>query len=356
MDGRQRSPLVSLPQKSEGKPASRVGLTIGIVILAIVVMALIVAVIVLLLRKQKVKPQCTVNSDCSGGKLCSNNVCVTCIHPPDSPDVTNVSVVTNDVTLTWTAVPGATSYKIYRKLEDPSVGAGNNHQVQTSSGTSVTFNDLAYGTHYFVVTAVNDCGESQPSVPSSLAPICPFIPATPVAPGVVQTTDDCAGTTNSDIVSVSFADLNILNGVYVVRGSGQKGTVNDYLYLVQGNSWGPATGIHLKCGAVATGHTVTQITDVQNAPLTVSGPAFSGTTFTMTWTQVAGSEEYLVFLVGVDNVTGTPHFYGNYAPGSSNSLTLDTNSGDTLVFGLVLGFRVCNRSAPSPAANYVTSP
>lgn len=355
MDYSRRGPLIVPPQRAEGKPASRIGLIIGIVILAMVVIALLVAVIVLATRKTVAKVQCSTNSDCNSGLLCSNNVCVSCISPPGPPTISSVSVVGTAVTLTWSAVNGASAYNIYGKLEDPSVGYGNNDQKQTVTVLSANFTNLTSGTHYYVVTAVNSCGESQPSSPSAIVPVCSSTPTAPAAPTVVQSSNDCAGATSSDIINVSFPDLSIPNGVYVVQGTGQKGSIHNYFYLVQGNSWGPATGIHLGCGGVSTTHKVTRITNVQNAPLTVSGSSLVGVNFNMTWNKVAGSEKYLVFLVGVNSTTGTPHFYGGYAAGTESSLLLDTNSGDTLVFGLVLGFRVCDQSPASALTTYITA-
>jgi len=349
-----RANLININPQAPGKPASRVGLISGVVILAVIVLILIIVVIVLWIRKPAAKKQCTTDSNCPGGQLCANNICVSCKTPTAAPQNVNVTVSGTAATISWSAVTGATSYNIYRKLEDPSVGVNNYHQKESTSSLNRTFQALASGTHYFVVTAINDCGESQPSSPVSIAPICSSIPATMAAPTVTQTLNDCGGVSTSDIVSVSFVDQNINNGVYVVRGTGQKGTVSNYWNIVQGNSFGPATGIHLQCGGVSTDHTVTQISEVQNAPLTIVGSPSTGSSYTVTWSQIAGAEQYVIFLVGVENSTGTPHYYGGYAPGTASSQQLATNVGDTLVFALVLGFRLCNRSEQSPISSYTT--
>jgi hypothetical protein len=358
MSFERQSTLINPPSVVTYKPQSRIGLIVGIIILVVVVIMLLVLVIILLVRKPKTaQPECTTNANCTGGKLCSNGSCVTCTSPPSRPSTVNSSYdpLTGEATITWSPVDRANSYNVYRKLEDPSVNVNNYSQREGTSGTSRLFTSLETGTHYFVVTAVNDCGESQPSSPVVLAPSCSSLAGTMAAPTVTQTLNDCAGPTTSDQVSISFANTSIPNGVYVVQGSGQAGVVDPYLYLVYGSSYGPTAPIYLKCGGVATNHYVSQITDVKNAPLTVSGPPVAGTTFTMTWKPVAGSERYLVFLVGV-NGAGVAHYYGSFAEAHETSLTLQTNSGDTLVFGLVLGYRICDQSTASPVTPYVTAP
>jgi hypothetical protein len=174
------------------------------------------------------------------------------------------------------------------------------------------------------------------------------------APVVAETLNDCAGTTTSDVVQVSFTNENISSGVYVIQGTGQKGTVSPYLYLVQGNSFAPATNIHLTCGAVSTTHTVLQITNAENAVITTAAPtAPIGSTFTLNWIPLAGVEQYVVFLVSVSPL-GVPHYYGGFYGSTATSATLATDSGDTGIMALVLGFRLCDKSIVSPSTTYVT--
>ncbi|MEV5338076.1 glycoside hydrolase family 18 protein [Streptomyces sp. NPDC052676] len=76
-------------------------------------------------------------------------------QPPAAPAGLKTEAVTaSSVTLTWTAVPGATGYAVYRD------GA----KVRTVTGTSTTVTGLAPSTAYaFQVAAVNDAGESARS-------------------------------------------------------------------------------------------------------------------------------------------------------------------------------------------------
>ncbi|KUL71627.1 MULTISPECIES: chitinase [unclassified Streptomyces] len=76
-------------------------------------------------------------------------------QPPAPPSgLTAGTVTSSSVALTWPAVPGATSYAVYRD------GA----KVRTVSGTSATVTGLSPATAYaFQVTALNEAGESARS-------------------------------------------------------------------------------------------------------------------------------------------------------------------------------------------------
>lgn len=352
------STLINPPQPSpNAPPKSRTGLIIGIIILVIIVIALIVLVIIFFLRSRSTSTdECTTNANCTGGKLCSNGKCVVCISPPAKPESVNI-VYDSEVgsaTVSWVASAGANYYNVYRKLEDPSVGVNNYTSKDEINGLSKSFTTLPEGTHYFVVTAVNDCGESPLSSPVVFAPSCGTIPSTMMAPVVTQDSNECGNTANADIVDISFTDESIDNGVYIVQGTGQVGDVPSYLYFVQGSAHGPALGVHLKCGGETTSHTVMQITEAYNAEITVDAPPTTvGTSFEMTWKPIAGMEMYAVFIVGVDD-DGVPHFTGGFAGGNQTSLTVATNDGDTPVFGMVLGARLCSASKMSAATEYIT--
>lgn len=351
------STLIVPPSDSGREPRSRTGFVIAVIILIILVIALLIVVIVLAVRKQNTvsSAECTTNQNCSSGKICTNGSCVTYVAPVLTPNPVTIAYdsLTGAATVTWAPVTGITSYHVYRKLEDPSVSVNNYDSKQTIQGTSTTFTSLAEGTHYFVVTSVNSGGESQPSSPVILAPSCGVFPVTMPAPTVTETANNCSGVKASDQVSVAFTNMSIPNGVYVVQGTGQAGSISQYLYLVQGNAFGPATQINLTCGSTSTNHTVTQITQVSDMLITVNDAVTTTGAFTMTWRPMAGAERYVVWLTGV-NANGVSHYYGGFANANDTALTIQTNPGDTLVYGLVLGYRICNQSSTSPVAVYVT--
>ncbi|MFJ9156844.1 chitinase [Streptomyces griseoviridis] len=76
-------------------------------------------------------------------------------QPPAAPTGLRTGTVTStSVALSWTAVPGATGYAVYR----------DGVKTQTAGGTSATVTGLTAATAYsFQVTATNDTGESARS-------------------------------------------------------------------------------------------------------------------------------------------------------------------------------------------------
>ncbi|MGW6907607.1 chitinase [Streptomyces sp. NPDC054940] len=76
-------------------------------------------------------------------------------QPPAAPTGLKTGAVTSSsVALTWSAVPGATSYAVYR----------DGTKAQTVTGTSATIGGLSPSTAYgFQVAAVNEAGESAKS-------------------------------------------------------------------------------------------------------------------------------------------------------------------------------------------------
>ena len=349
-----------VPAYADKPSGSRIGLIIATIILAVVVIALIVIVIILLIRRQQTasKNECNFNTDCSSGKICFENRCISDTSPPNPPSNVKVEydIIDRSATVSWDASPGAKSYNIYRKLEDPSVGVNNYVRKEATVNTNFKFVTLDEGTHYFVVTALNAFfEESEPSHPVVLAPSCGSLPTTMASPIVSQSSNDCGvAPLDSEEISISFPNMTIPDGFYVIEGTGQVGSVSNYFYIIQGSSWGPANGMRLKCGGLETKHKILQITDFKQAELTVSGPVTTGDTFQMTWKAIVGSEEYFVFLVGV-NGDGVPHFYGGYAKSTDTSLILNTNSGDNLYFGIVLGYKLCDKSLYSSETTYITA-
>ena len=81
------------------------------------------------------------------------------------------------VSLTWTAVVGATSYSVYRSTTN-----GGSYSTVASGVTTTSYlnTGLTNGvTYYYVVTAVNAAGESSNSNQASATPTAPTPPAAP---------------------------------------------------------------------------------------------------------------------------------------------------------------------------------
>ena len=94
---------------------------------------------------------------------------------PAAPTGVNATARNAQVSVTWTASPTATSYKVYRSTTQGSQGT----QAGTSSGTSYTDSTAVNGTtYYYEVTAVNSAGEGPASTQSAAV-----TPAAPTGSG-----------------------------------------------------------------------------------------------------------------------------------------------------------------------------
>ena len=93
---------------------------------------------------------------------------------PAAPASLTATPGNTQVSLSWSAVTGATSYNIY----DSTSSGGPYTKVASSTNTSYSVTGLANGTaYYFVVTAVNSSGESGYSNQASATPVSPPVSA-----------------------------------------------------------------------------------------------------------------------------------------------------------------------------------
>jgi xyloglucan-specific exo-beta-1,4-glucanase len=123
---------------------------------------------------------------CGGGGGGSSAPPPAPVTPPAAPTGMTATAGNNQVTVSWAAVAGATSYNVYRSTTAGQQGA----RVGTSTTLSYVDTTAVNGTTYlYQVTAVNAGGESLPSTQSSgVTPILPVvIPAAPT--GVIATRD-----------------------------------------------------------------------------------------------------------------------------------------------------------------------
>jgi fibronectin type 3 domain-containing protein len=103
--------------------------------------------------------------------------------PPGAPSGLQATAGNTQVSLTWTASNGATSYHIKRST----TSGGPYTQISALSAATFTDAGLTNGTtYYYVVSALNSAGESANSSQASATPAAPATP--PAAPAGLQAT------------------------------------------------------------------------------------------------------------------------------------------------------------------------
>ena len=101
---------------------------------------------------------------------------------PPTPTGLTATAASGQVTLSWAASPGATSYNVYYGTA-PNVTPATGTPITGIAGTTQVVTGLTDGTtYYFVITAVNANGESGATAVSSAHPSSPFH-ATAIAAG-----------------------------------------------------------------------------------------------------------------------------------------------------------------------------
>lgn len=147
-------------------------------------------------------------------------------NPPDPPSNLAAAPGNNSVSLSWSAVAGATSYKVKR-----STTSGGPYTT-VGTPTAASYNDLTVTngtTYYYVLSAVNTTGEGADSAQVSATP-APLIAATTLASSLggsgnygssVTFTATVSGSLATPTGSVSFFDGASLLGTGSLNGSGQ---------------------------------------------------------------------------------------------------------------------------------------
>ncbi len=141
--------------------------------------------------------------------------------PPAAP--TNLAATAGDtqVSLTWSASSGATSYNVKRSL----ISGGPYTQIAASTSTSYTDTALTNGTtYYYVVSAINSAGESANSaqvvaVPSAANPPPPtFGTWINVTPAGVDLTDNLCGNGGTQTVQADPSNPTNLYAEFNCQG------------------------------------------------------------------------------------------------------------------------------------------
>ncbi|MCC6748175.1 MAG: IPT/TIG domain-containing protein [Deltaproteobacteria bacterium] len=144
--------------------------------------------------------------------------------PPDPPtNVTSIAASATLVNINWTPVKGATGYHVYRTTT-PGVATTTGNRITSAPVTVYPYADsgLTTGTaYYYVVTALNAYGESQPSKEVSAVPSTP-----PPSPPVIASFAPTNGTVGTAVTITGSYFSAIATNNTVLFGGGIPAVVN----------------------------------------------------------------------------------------------------------------------------------
>ncbi|NVN89636.1 MAG: fibronectin type III domain-containing protein [Desulfuromonadales bacterium] len=221
------------------------------------------------------------------------------------------------VTLTWSAVTGATSYNLYYATS-PGVSKTTGTKIANAVSPYVHTGLAAGTTYYYMVTGVNSVGESaaSPEASATTAAAQP-VPTAPAAPtnvlatgGTNQVTLSWAavsGATSYNVYYSTTTGVTKTNGTKISNATSpavQAGLTasTTYFYIVTAvNSVGESTA---STQVAATTLAVVPSPTVPAAPTGVTAVG-GANQVTLTWSAVSGATSYNIYYATATGVTKT---------------------------------------------------
>jgi len=158
----------------------------------------------------------------AGLSSASNEVSATPQGPPAVPAGVSISRGNGQLTISWQASEGATSYSV---LQGTASGQEGATPVKTTSGTSAIITGLTNGvTYYFQVTSSSAGGTSARSAEVSAAPLAP-----PLAPS------NLSATPHNEYVTLSWSPVSGAEYCYAYMGA-TPGETSSLEAISSGNS------------------------------------------------------------------------------------------------------------------------
>jgi hypothetical protein len=243
----------------------------------------------------------------SGASDLSNieHVVVDYPDPPSEPTLYSIPSPDDDgnFTISWTSVPAAEEYLLYRHTSSFSNTSGLS-PIYQGSLTSYNEIDLSEGNYYYGVVALNSSGASDPSNIEHVVVDFPDPPSEPTLYSIPSPDDDGNFTISWTSVPAaeeyllyrhtsSFSTTSGLSPIYqgsLTSYSEIDLPEGDYYYgVIALNSSGTSGLSNIK-------HVVVDYPDPPNAPylITFSSPDNDGH-FTVSWTSVYAAEEYHLY-------------------------------------------------------------
>lgn len=237
---------------------------------------------------------------------------------PGAPSGVSATGGTRQVTVSWPAVTGATSYNLYYSTTS-GVTIANGTKIAGATSPAVQMGLADATTYYYVVTAVNTVGESAASVQvaATTLPAAPS-PTAPAAPTGVSAKGGAASATISWTAVSGATSYNVYwsttSGVTAANGTRIPGATSPY---VQTGLSAGTTYYYVVTALNSVGESVAsaQASAVTNAPPPAVPAAPTGVSATgganqvsISWTAVSGATSYNLYwskTAGVTTATGT---------------------------------------------------
>jgi hypothetical protein len=301
-------------------------------------------------------------------------ICLACANPtapskdanaPAAPTGVTATAGDGQVVVLWTAVSGATSYKVYYKVGSSASTSDIQAAAAMVIGTGATVTGLINGTEYaFVVVAGNAAGDSAASSPATATPAAATaVPTAPSNPAI---------TAGIGKVTLTWSPVEGATGYRVFYKAGSTATISDTPVatgMISGTTatiTGLTGGTQYACIIVATNSigdgqpsgvvATTTLLDSTTAPATPTIAAIQtspGKAYVQ-WGGVEGASDYKVFYKEGKTATTAD------SPAPPGTLT-SPNGYTTTISGLTNGVEYAfilvatNSIGDSPASEPVTA-
>ncbi|WP_168206090.1 fibronectin type III domain-containing protein [Geobacter sp. FeAm09] len=304
----------------------------------------------------------TGESVASAQASATTNAAVPTPTAPAAPTGVTATGGTKQVTISWPAVTGATSYNIYYATTS-GVSKTNGTKITGATSPAVQTGLADATTYYYVVTAVNSTGESAASVQVAATTLAAVpAPTAPAAPTGVTATGGAkqatiswsavSGATSYNIYYATTSGVSKTNGTKIagatspyVQTALSAGTT--YYYIVTAvNSVGESTA-----SAQASATTNAAPPAVPTAPTGVT--ATGGTNqMTVSWSAVSGATSYNIYW---STATGVTIASGTKIAGATSPYVQTGLAAGTAYYYIVTAVNSSGESPASAQASASTS-
>ncbi|MBJ6724911.1 fibronectin type III domain-containing protein [Geomesophilobacter sediminis] len=304
----------------------------------------------------------------AGESPASTQVSATTAAPAPGPTVpaapTGVTAVggTKQVTVSWPAVSGATSYNIYYATTS-GVTVSNGTKLSNATSPAVQMGLADATTYYYVVTAVNSAGESAASVQVAATTLAAVpAPTAPAAPTGVSATGGTNQATISWPAVTGATSYNIYwsttTGVTKTSGTRIAGATSPYVQtgLTAGTTYYYVVTAVNSVGesAASAQASATTAAPAPAAPAAPTGVSAVGATnqVTVSWSAVSGATSYNLYY---GTATGVTVANGTKLTGVTSPYVQTGLAAGTAYYYIVTAVNATGESAASAQATATTA-